>query len=617
MNQSYSLAAAQAALIALCMVFPAQADPYISGDFGMNFGSSLDLDVADNDRPSVCDEYINPDTFDTWMSGDTDCTAARTGDMFTADFDKDQGVLFALAIGRRLGQSNWRPELEYFYRDTDYDDAFHEVVGAGGADQKARDEIQVATQRLGNMTSHNLFLNLYYDFPNLSSRYTPYVGFGAGFAYTEMDYGTVFQRNGNPAYIKTGSELPNAGTIQTNLAGTVTTEDERLDDRLFGYQFLLGLDYPLTEHLVVGLKGRYVIYDAFRDRNAWDTLRSHPSNLRRDGSEPVAYKVKIDDPKLFAISVNLKYQFDPMRSPGPSVLRIAPLQAAGLYISGDFGMNFGSSLDSNGATNDRASVCDEYINPHFATVTDDGQGKRCTDPGRGRGDGWDNRFDSDEGVLFALALGYRQPDSPLRTEFEYFYRDTGFDEISAIPSATGVNQDKIVQEIVTAVDRIASMTSHNLFTNLYLDFAGTERLTPYVGVGVGVGFTEVDYGSVWSRNTDPDAIRTGAGLSNAAEIRQNLAATTSVVDDELRDTLFGYQLIAGLDYLLTDHLMVGLKGRWVHYEDFKESGIVWDPLRSHPPYLRKSGADREKVEGAFKLDDIELFGISLNLKYLF
>ncbi len=295
----------------------------------------------------------------------------------------------------------------------------------------------------------------------------------------------------------------------------------------------------------------------------------------------------------------------------------APVHAAGLYLSGDFGMNFGASLDSNGATNDRASICDEYINPSYASVADDGQGKSCTDPARGRGDGWDNGFSSDEGPLFALALGYRLADSPLRAELEYFYRDTGYDETSPIPSAVGVNLDKIAQEIVTATDRIDSMTSHNLFANLYMDFAGTGHLTPYLGVGVGLGFTDVDYGSVWSRNPDPAAIRTGAGLPNVDEIRQNLAATTSVVDDELSDTLFAYQLMAGLDYSLTEHLVAGLKARWVHYEDFRETGVVWDPLRSHPPYLRKSGADREKVEGAIKLKDVELWAISLNLKYLF
>ena len=310
-----------------------------------------------------------------------------------------------------------------------------------------------------------------------------------------------------------------------------------------------------------------------------------------------------------------------MTAAGLAVLLALPGQAPaggqGLYLSGDFGINFGASLDSHGVSNDRASICDEYINPQYASVTDDGQGKSCTAPGRGLGDGWENGFSSDEGPLFALALGYRLQDSPLRTEIEYSYRDTGYDETAPIPSAVGVNQDKIAQEIVTATDAIGSFVSHNLFANLYYDFAGSGALTPYIGAGVGLGFAEVDYASVWARNPDAGAISTGAGLPNVDEIRQNLAGTTSVADEELTDTLFGYQLMAGVDYRLTDHLTAGLKARWVRFEDFRDSGVVWDPLRSHPPYIRKSGVDREKVEGVFKLRDVELFGISLTLKYLF
>ena len=108
----------------------------------------------------------------------------------------------------------------------------------------------------------------------------------------------------------------------------------------------------------------------------------------------------------------------------------APVQAAGLYISGDFGMNFGSSMTLDGRDNDRASICDEYINPLYASVTDDGSGYTCTDP-QGRGDAWKSRFSSDEGPLFALAVGFDMPDSMLRTEVEYFYRDTGYDETAS------------------------------------------------------------------------------------------------------------------------------------------------------------------------------------------
>ena len=47
-----------------------------------------------------------------------------------------------------------------------------------------------------------------------------------------------------------------------------------------------------------------------------------------------------------------------------------PAQAkSGFYLSGELGANFASGLDMTGTSNDRASVCDEFINPMFGTVT--------------------------------------------------------------------------------------------------------------------------------------------------------------------------------------------------------------------------------------------------------
>ena len=116
-------------------------------------------------------------------------------------------------------------------------------------------------------------------------------------------------------------------------------------------------------------------------------------------------------------------------------------------------------------------------------------------------------------------------------------------------------------------DRIgSSISSHNLFANLYYDFANTSRFTPYIGIGGGLGITDMEYGSVWARNLDADRIPTGAGLPNADEIRQNLAGTVSAGSSSvtLSDTLWGFQLLFGVDYALTDAMSLGLKGRYVN-----------------------------------------------------
>ena len=300
-----------------------------------------------------------------------------------------------------------------------------------------------------------------------------------------------------------------------------------------------------------------------------------------------------------------------------------PVHAGGFYVSGELGMNFGGSVDMTGKSNDRASVCDGYINSMYETVTQTPgyESYNCTGPNRGAPGGWSNSISSDEGVLFGTAIGYHIRDSRFRVELEYFYRDTGYDETSDVYSASGVQGNKLEQELVRTIDRLGSLTSHNLFANLYMDFSSDSKFTPYVGVGIGFGFTEAEYGSLWARNSNASAITTGEGLPNAAEIQENLASSSSHADQELDDTLFGYQILVGVDYALTESLLLGVKGRWVDFDSFDDDGVVWDPLRGHPPYLRTpdqaAGGDREHVSGRIKLDDIEMFAVSVNLKYKF
>lgn len=296
----------------------------------------------------------------------------------------------------------------------------------------------------------------------------------------------------------------------------------------------------------------------------------------------------------------------------------------GFYLSGELGANFASGLDMNGTSDDRASVCDEFINPMFATVTQTAgyENYNCTGPNRGIGNFWENGFDSAEGILAGAALGYdirgKHPGrgwGRLRLELEYFFRDTGYDQTSPIPGATGVQDDKLAQEIRTAIDRIGNLSAHNLFTNLYLDFPNSSRYTPYLGFGVGVGYTDLDYASVWARNPDVNAISTGAGLPNVDEIRRNLAGSTSSAQTELSDTLFGYQALFGLDYAVSESITFGVKGRWINFDSFSGDKFVWDPLRSHQPNIRKDLS--EPVSGWITTDDIKMFGVSLTMKYHF
>ena len=303
-------------------------------------------------------------------------------------------------------------------------------------------------------------------------------------------------------------------------------------------------------------------------------------------------------------------------------LMAGPVQAEGFYVSGELGMNFGKSLGTDGHDTDRTSVCDEYINPQFMTVnnTPGWANTNCTGPNRGSDSVWENDFGPGKGVLFGAALGYYIGDSRFRADLEYFFRATGYDETSEITVGGGEVLSKLVQEIVRAEERIGDLNSHNLFANLYVDFANSSRFTPYVGFGLGAGFAGLEYNGVFARDIDPARITTGnapdggQALPNAAQIQATLAGTTTTESEKLHDTLFGYQVMLGVDYALTESLLLGVKGRWVSFNSFSGKD-EWDQLRSHPSNLRKDAS--ETVVYDIRSDDIEMFGVSLNLKYRF
>lgn len=319
MNKHLSLVWAVGILAALGTASAQGQGFYASSELGMNFASSLATMGHDTDRASVCDEYINPqfmmvNAVPGWSN--TNCTGPNRGadSVWENEFGSAQGVKFGAALGYRFRDSRFRTELEYFYRNSDYDAVSDIVIAGGEILSKVAQEIVQAKERIGGLDSHNVFANVYMDF-DTNSRYTPYIGVGLGAGFTDMEYNGGFSRDLDPARITTGNApdggeaLPNAAEVQANLAGTTTTESARLSDRLFGYQLLLGVDYELNDSVAIGVKARWVEFDSFAGADEWDQLRSHPSNLRLNGSEPVVYDISTDDAGIFGVSVGLKYRF--------------------------------------------------------------------------------------------------------------------------------------------------------------------------------------------------------------------------------------------------------------------------------------------------------------------
>ena len=137
--------------------------------------------------------------------------------------------------------------------------------------------------------------------------------------------------------------------------------------------------------------------------------------------------------------------------------------ASGFYLSQEIGLNVAPPVALLGNSTDRASRCDEFINPRFAEV------HGCTDPNRGSGAGWKTTYDRAAGILAGLSAGYRF-GGRLRVEAEWFHRESAYDQTAPVTSATGDTFAKLDGEIQRAEDRIGSLSSQNVFANAYVDF---------------------------------------------------------------------------------------------------------------------------------------------------
>ena len=249
------------------------------------------------------------------------------------------------------------------------------------------------------------------------------------------------------------------------------------------------------------------------------------------------------------------------------------------YISTEIGFNQGQGFDFFGSSSDQGSVCDPVINPDASSRAQAG----CPT----QGTGWLSKFDSAKGISASVAVGFALDSSTkilknVRYEVEYNFRHTPYRQATPILSRSGVTRDKLSDEIHLAQERIGDATEHSFFFNAYLDFPSTSQYTPYIGLGIGYGAIVVDNGRVWVRNIDWRQIRTGSGLPNETDIRRTLAGSTSSVQTSHKDSKFGYQLIAGVDYEFNDSLTFGIKARYLSFGELEDVAGL-DVLRSHEP----------------------------------
>lgn len=285
------------------------------------------------------------------------------------------------------------------------------------------------------------------------------------------------------------------------------------------------------------------------------------------------------------------------------------LAQATIYSKINIGVSFNPGLTMTGYSNDRASICDEYINPLFASVTG------CTDPRVGVGDGYSVNYESALGRAGSIGLGIRI-NSRIALEVEYYFANASYNQTTYIGSAEGENLTKLENELVQSEERLGNLQSSSLYGNVVLSITEhSSRWTPSVGAGAGVSSVSAEYSSIWARNTDPSRIRTGDGQSNAEEIKSNLAGTISSALGAIENVVFSWKAFAGLDYRVSEKTYLTFRVQYTDFGKVETDKLIWDPLRSHVPNLRRDGS--EPVTSISGFDNVYSISADCGIRYVF
>lgn len=290
-----------------------------------------------------------------------------------------------------------------------------------------------------------------------------------------------------------------------------------------------------------------------------------------------------------------------------AVSETPPGDRRGFYFGTDVGVSLPGDLDSTRTNIGIPTNCDQWLE---AFVFDDGSGvpyplEQCAPTALPASP---NPFDLGSGFMGGAHLGYALPN--FRIEAEYFHRSQSGEYLPLI-----VPGDPKQQEFVERSEKIGYFRANSLFANFYYDFhtANLPKVVPFLGVGVGLMQTTIDYSATSIRTNDRnEMIRLGRN--------PHAAGTASLAKELLSDDLTGYQLLAGLDYAFSKRFYAGIKLRYGDaLENFQDGDNEWKPLRGHASTVGPPGSPGSDLPVLYEIsaDNLNFWGISLSLKYFY
>ena len=300
----------------------AHADFYVGADLGLADSRTLDYGVSGRSNPTRCDVQMYGDATrpSQAIANDPACGIADPKKKWDSRFDAGSG----LAVGLHAGYARDRFRFELEFMHVEPDSASYPIMTASthpGLASKDREwsETEPPYEWISDFRIRQYFANVFYDFAS-GSRWTPYVGIGAGWARTKMQYKRhLLRKDVGEGYLDVAPDVPAAQRgygwdddswleWRQNAAGTLSSMDTELSDTMFGFQLLAGVDYALTDQTSIGIKARWAQFDDFKDRAAYDQIRSHEP-VHVDGITPFVDRIRIDNIEYWAITVGFNRRF--------------------------------------------------------------------------------------------------------------------------------------------------------------------------------------------------------------------------------------------------------------------------------------------------------------------
>lgn len=157
---------------------------------------------------------------------------AGTNAANTPSYDFDEGVVGGLAVGYYISDA-FRVEAEARFRNQETEDG-----NLSGLNSRSSETFNLG----GEVDTTTIMANLIYEFDN-TSNFTPYIKGGLGIAYSDASADLDIQ----PTFSAMG--LSNRWEYPDN------------DETNFAWSIGVGIDYNLTENILVGLEYQYLDMD--------------------------------------------------------------------------------------------------------------------------------------------------------------------------------------------------------------------------------------------------------------------------------------------------------------------------------------------------------------------